>query len=427
MFTDDYRGFDEKSRKTRQRSVTPQAQRTPAPTPSSDIGEQESDMTSPEYMDDAEEIIITAVMDTHGHLIELMFNRCHEIPSSLISVIGFCIPFHRHLYRLTVRWGPLTSLGLYEFSKILYASQLTEMYLDDSPVAGRNYEMLLDRPSTLRCLSLARCKLDDADCAKIAALLAHPRPASKTINVLNLMSNRIGDKGACTFAHVLRSNRSLHYLNLSGNHITDLGAVSIFNSLMEFPLAYDELFGKRSRHFEYLRHRNEVFARCVKELLADRSHDEVRQTRRRTTIRAHKKISLGGLSTSDAIHLKADAMTTELVGIFADPFGREQTQIRDGQVYCNGNLTLNCLNLCYNNLEYPSIVSLYDVLIHQSFLVTKVNATGLLHVGIEGNNLPVDCDELVLIDELLERAQLVKTKNIKRGSERIKARTSRLH
>lgn len=419
----DYQKADDKPKKSR-RSLAPTAT-TASMVPASDTQVQSSEIMSPQFYDDTV-IVLTAILDTYGRLVELILYRCVEIPRLLLKIIGFCLPYQTNFYKLTIRWGPLSTVGLYEISKYLTLCQLSEICLDDSPVAGRNYELLLGETTHLRSLSLARCKLDDDDTAKIANLLTHPKPAAKLLSILSLVSNRIGDRGASVLGQTLRSNRTLKYLNLAGNRITDVGASCILRSLMEFLVTQEEILAKRARFLEYLKMKYDVYKKCIKELNQDRNQDDSRMTRRRTVMRTRKTSITSGVSAADALLSRAENMTLELVGTYSDPFTTDCTTPREGQLYCIGNLCLTCLNLSYNNLHYATVEMLHDVLTYQSWISGKPGC-GLLRINVEGNAMPQDCDEWGYIDELLERAQVAKPKLItKRPSEKIKARASRV-
>ncbi|KAF9805735.1 hypothetical protein SFRURICE_009367 [Spodoptera frugiperda] len=365
-------------------------------------------------------VVVHAVMDFAGNLVEIAFRRCVTIPRMLIQVMGWSVPHHDLLSRLTIRWAALDAIALYEFSKFLSNVNLTEICLDDSPVKGRNYEVLLAGPSRLRYLSLARCSLDDADVASLASHLEHPRPAAATLAVLLLAANRIGDAGAAALAHALRTNRTLRCLNLAGNAISDVGAITIFNTLMEFPLTADEILKKRSRVLDFLKMKSELYERCVRQLVLDKSHDEIRSNKRRMTVRpSTRRNSMRVTHSNNALLQKAEAMATELMGVFTDPFSIEQTVTRSGYTYCIGNTSLCWLSLAYNNLEYSSLGALYEVLAHQHWLGARATP-GLLQVNVDGNQLPVDCDHLFLIEDLLDKARCSKTKTIKQVIEKLR-------
>ncbi|XP_022814418.1 NLR family CARD domain-containing protein 3-like [Spodoptera litura] len=359
-------------------------------------------------------------MDSADNLVEIAFRRCVTIPRMLIQVIGWSVPHHDFLSRLTIRWATLDAIALYEFSKFLSNVNLTEICLDDSPVKGRNYEVLLASPNSLRYLSLARCDLDDEDTARLATHLQYPRPAASSLAVLLLVANRVGDAGAAALADALRSNRTLRCLNLSGNVISDVGAISIFETLTEFPLTADEIIKKRLRFLEYLKLKSEVYDKCVRQLILERNHDEGRAMRRRPTLQApQRRYSVKASQFSNALYQKAEALANELVGVFTDPFSVEQTVTRSDHTYCIGNTSLCWLNLSYNNLEYSSLGALYEALAHQQWLGPRA-APGLLRVNVDGNRLPVDCDQLFLIEDLLHRARCSKSRQIKHVVDKLR-------
>lgn len=377
-------------------------------------------------MDSKQKLIaFKAVKDQAGDLVELIFDRCVEIPVMLIKVIAMCIPYQPKLHKLTVLRTPLLCVIIYEFSK--FVSQLTEVCLDGSPLAGRNHSLLLAPPTRLYYLSLARCQLDDTDCAQLSELLRPPHAAASSLHVLQLAANRIGDEGARALAHTLRTNRGLHYLNLAGNQITDSGAISILNILMEFPLTKAESKSKRLRHIQYLRRRAEEYANIIKELTKDKSIMNFGASKRIKPLRGLKGDPV--FSTADTLAQRANIMTDELVGTFVDPFASDKTVFRDGTHYCLGNMALCALNLSYNDLHYTSITCLWKVLKQQCTVLPAPSEPGLLRVRVDGNSLPNECEPLQCVDELLERA----TARLRPGGARLtrpapttaRARTSR--
>ncbi|CAH2060626.1 unnamed protein product, partial [Iphiclides podalirius] len=88
------------------------------------------------------------------------------------------------------------------------------------------------------------------------------------------------------------------------------------------------------------------------------------------------------------------------LGDFTDPFSSKHTIVKDEVLYCLGNNTLCYLSLAYNDLSYLLLNKLLNVLSYQRQVDRK--PCGLVYVSIEGNNLPVVCEELKLINQLLE-------------------------
>lgn len=396
--------------------------------------DEESGTPAPGAYADADEIVVVAVCDAAGRLVELRFDRCREIPRLLMQIVALCVPYQPLLTRLEVRRAPLEGEALYEIGKFLPLSQLTDVCLDDSPVPQKNYRSLLEH-ERLRRLSLARCELDDADCAALAAALAHPLPASRNLAVLSLVSNAIADAGARALAEALRSNRALQHLNLAGNRVGDEGALALFRALREFPLTYEELTTKRRRYISFLRNRREVYLSCLGSLTAarlDRPAEEGARARRRTaparrkSVASPSPVSVGsGPSVQDAVAARADAMAAELVGAHADPFALEETAVRDGYLHSLGNTALCFLNLAHNSLGYLSVAALADLLRYQAALVRKAGP-GLLRVVLDGNPLPATCAEYRLIQDLLERAVLWKLSKSLRKVDKTKQSKGKL-
>lgn len=373
------------------------------------------------------EIVITALYDVSDRLVELKFNRCREIPRLLMKIIGLCVPYQPYLSKITIRWSPMSGVALYEVAKFLPQSQVTEIILDDTSVP-ENHWMLLEHPQ-LKHLSLDRCKISDTDCIVIANKLVYPLVASKILSILSIASNDITDVGANALGEALRSNRTLQHLNLAGNEITDIGASNILCSLSEFYLTTNELKTKRQRLLEYLKLKKEVYDKCLLELTAsskDKSHDEFSRPNKKKTTSAQSKKSVmsvrGEPSSADTISMRADMMTTELIGSYSDPYSSEETKARGEFVSCVGNMSLCSLNLSFNNLGFATVKNLLNVLQYQETLCQKTGP-GLMRVLIEGNNIPVECAEYLLMDELLERAvsKAVKpVRKIERGKPKIK-------
>lgn len=347
------------------------------------------------------------VLDAAGHLVELRVQSA-PAPRLLLKLLALCAPYQPHLARLALCRAPLPAAALHELARLLPHSHVTELCLDDAPAPHCDYELLLETASQLRNLSLARCQLDDAACAALAARLAHPRPASRTLALLALPANRIGDVGAAALAQALRSNRTLLYLNLCGNQLSDDGAAALFRSLMEFPLTYDELVAKRMRLLEHLKIKEELYKQCYSELssqAAERTQEDASRGGKRKTLAVPasargRKSSAGTLHAPGDTAQRAHALATELLGAPCEPFSLEETVVRDQYVHSLGNSTLCALNLAYNNLSYCSLPLLHAALQQQAACSRR---GGLLRVQLDGNAL-ADCALLRSVHDLLESA-----------------------
>ncbi|CAH4037615.1 unnamed protein product [Pieris brassicae] len=367
-------------------------------------------------------VAITALYNANGRLVELLFNRS-PVPTMLIRVLTLCLPFQPYLNRLTVCHGIFEIKTLAAISQLLVQSQITELYLNDSPVPSHRYGQLLAYQTRLQCLSLDRCGLDDDDCAEIASQLTHPNPASQTLLVLSMASNNIYNRGAVSLAVMLRSNRKLRYLNLLGNQISNTGAIAIFGSLMEFPLTYTDIVSKRLRAVQYMKLRKEVYSKCYNDLITTAS-DSKSEARRKPSTRRKSVTTVASLSP-DELAAKADVMTTHLIGPYKEPFNCEATFTKEGAVYSYGNLCLSYLNMSYNNLSHPSAVTLAEAIQAQQRIKALYATTevGLVRVQLEGNPLPADTDELDTVQAMLDRVMLSGSKG--RKSEKISVKLNR--
>ncbi|XP_038214537.1 uncharacterized protein LOC119834273 [Zerene cesonia] len=359
---------------------------------------------------DLEIVCICAVCDTAGRLVEMLFQRTN-IPRLLLKVITMCIPYQPYLNKISIRWCTIDGYTLHEITNCLPQSHITEICLNDSPVLQRNYHLLLEYQTQLKCLSLDRCELEDGDCAAIAAKLVYRLPASRSLCVLSLASNSISDEGATALATMLRSNRQLRYLNLSGNLITNTGALAIFHSLMEFSMTYEEIISKRTRNIQYIRLQKEVYTKCYNELITtfqSRKSIDERSTGRKKIMPAPARAQRTALvssrpSTADNVALKAEMMTLELIGAYNDPFCDSDTVHKNEYLYSIGNMSLSYLNLSHNYLDHCSIMKLVEVMRYQSNLPKK-SQSGLVRFVIEGNPLPLCSRELDALQDLADTA-----------------------
>ncbi|XP_068624612.1 leucine-rich repeat-containing protein 71-like [Battus philenor] len=366
----------------------------------------------PSLAEDA--ININAVHDTNEDLVEIAFTKNKFIPRQVLKVIGLIIQFYPQLTSIVIDRGADLST-IYELEKLLPISNITEVCFDGTSLIDANYEIILNQ-EIVRHLSLARCKLDDNGVQNIANKLTYPNPASRSLYLLNLTSNRITDVGAKYLADVLRSNRCLTYLNLSDNDITDDGAIHILNSLQEFCITPEEILLSKTRYISFLKRRNELIADKMKELKeVDIDKASKRKTGRsvatsvRKLKRGNERESMHSFAdtlasnvyTSDSnLEDKATTIVLNTLGIFNDPFAKNNTVVKNEALYCLGNNTLTCLNLAFNHLSYNCLKKLVNVLLYQKQADRKPR--GLIYMCIDGNNMPVSCDEFRIIDAIFE-------------------------
>ncbi|XP_075984760.1 uncharacterized protein LOC142982239 isoform X2 [Anticarsia gemmatalis] len=359
-----------------------------------------------------EPITLKAYYDSKDQLVEVaIINSTAEIPKRVVRALSLCTPFHPSLTRLTIKRGGLTHVLIQEICRLLPHSNLTDVCLDDTFVPQGTYYILLQEASQIKYLSLNRCRISDAVCQKIAANLDFGCSAANSLRVLELVSNNITNLGAVCLGRMLRSNRGLLHLNLAGNKIGDEGGTAILSSLMEFRLTDDEQLEGKRRRFRYLENKQEIYKRCIVELLTKPSKAGTHTgssggaSHRKSMIskRSHKskKFFFAGEGDSN-LHEMAEQLALGIVGEFVDPFCPECVVVRDGIKYSKGNLVLCSLNMAYNNLGNFSLEKLNNVIIQQQHLIKLPPETGLLRMILDGNPLPATCNELERIGSYFE-------------------------
>nr|XP_021188699.2 uncharacterized protein LOC110375054 [Helicoverpa armigera] len=360
-------------------------------------------------------ITIEAFYDSNGNLIQLQFMNNKPIPREVFKIIALVVPYHKLLRSITINSG-LTMESIYEISKFINISHITEMVLDGTVLLEANYHILLDY-SCLKYLSLSKCKINDTVVQTIASKIVYPYPASHKLSALNLATNRITDIGAKYLADALRTNRKLSYLNLADNMITDDGAISILNTLKSFVLTKQEVLDSKSRLLQYLKKKNGLIGAIAKELLKS-DHDKkavkkkVAKPLHTMLMRKNKQLEK---ELSKECHVvssfekpcgelreRAASLAECQIGFFSDPFSAEKIYTTGKTTFCYGNNGLCYLNIAYNDLTYATLKVLYEVVVTQRNMQRVPR--GLINVVIEGNFMPIECEELQKIDEILSLA-----------------------
>lgn len=349
---------------------------------------------------------IFTIYDHFGHLAQIKFDRNRNVPKQLLKVIGLTLHFHHHLTCIIINQG-LNKPCLHELHRFLTHANnnITDLCLDDTSLGDGGYDVLLQSTSHLTNLSIARCKLDDEAVKKLALKLMHPMPASQTLLLLNLASNSMTDIGAKFLAFALRTNRRLVYLNVSDNSISDDGVGAICSSLEEFVVSHDEMVQARSKRLNYLRDKHKLAADIFQELKSTdfkllKKKGPKPGTTNIATNCPTKKSKDDEEGNMDAHLLEmAEAMAAQKLGELNEPFITDNVYSKDDIFYCKGNNTLAYLNLNYNNITYPSLKKFVFVLTYQNGI--KRLPRGLVHLSIEGNNIPAACPELNQINAIL--------------------------
>ncbi|CAH0596426.1 unnamed protein product [Chrysodeixis includens] len=365
----------------------------------------EDTQTEKSLVHDDQTLLIMTYYDILNRMTEIHMTKYHyhPIPWILMRLISLILPLHKHLQKFIIKSCKIDMYTIYELSKILPNTNITEVCLDHSPLREGNYDILLSDSTSVRSLSLARCNINDIVCERIAARLKFLEPAERTLIILNLSTNYITDKGAKHLGVALRTNRHLRYLNLAGNQITDTGANFIFEVLIEFPLTSEEITEKRKRYFDYLNKKQTLIETCLCELKMDEISLK-KGSKKPMPMKINKpNMKKGQESWSDeVINAKIDLMLAETLGPFEDPFSQDTSKVVNGHCFNVGNLILCYLNLAYNNLSFLSIQKLIGVLLYQRELKCP-GLCGLLNVIVEGNYLPKNCKELDNMNNILLR------------------------
>ncbi|XP_022837077.1 uncharacterized protein LOC111364433 [Spodoptera litura] len=355
-------------------------------------------------------ITVETVYDSLGNLVQLKFlNNIVPIPAKVIKMIGLLIPFQKHLTNITINSG-MHADTIYEISKYLSSSHITELCLDGAFIPEANYDLLLTE-CHLKYLSLSKCKINDTVVKTIVNKLYFTLPASNSLSALSLATNGITDVGAKYLADVLRSNRKLSYLNLADNMIGDEGAMSILDVLQNFRITTNELRESRSRYMKYLKIKIELVASLITGLNETEVKKVVKKKNNKTGLRRNRSLDRdittprssmdrGSIIAHEQyLRDRARSLAEAKLGGFQDPFSLTNTEEKDGCFYCYGNNTLSYLNIAYNNISHITIKRLYEVLVTQKYF--NRNPRGLVNVVIEGNNLPMLCVELQGINNII--------------------------
>ncbi|XP_050684554.1 uncharacterized protein LOC126979358 [Leptidea sinapis] len=361
---------------------------------------------------DSQAVRINATFDTEDNLVQLEFiKNKYIIPRQLWKIIALIIKFYPYLTKVSLDSG-FDQFAIYEIHKMLPFSRITQIDLCNSYVPQANYYILLDNETNLQHLSLSRCRLDDDAFEMITLRLVFPLPASNKLRSLNLSSNSITDKGITSLANALRSNRKLCYLNLSDNRISDNGAQLIFKTLLEFPITSEEIVGVKSRHLAFLKKKDEMIKKLLIDLKISDLDKKKKKASKPTVVPSSAKKKLDkesslkcmidtftNLNLESALYEKAVNIANSEMSEFTDPYSSDNTYLNDGVTYCRGNNELCYLNLSYNNLSNLSMKILLKVLIYQDMI--QRTPKGLINVIVEGNPIPVPCEELQSIDDMI--------------------------
>lgn len=334
-----------------------------------------------------------------NNLVQIKFLNNPCILRPIIKLIGLVAPFHPHLSGITINRG-LNQGIIYELARFVTTTNITEVCLDGTFVKEGNHHIILNSPNKIKHLSLSRCKINDVVLQNLISTMTFRQPSSNTLCILNLSSNKITDLGASYIADMLKTNRQLLYLNIADNVITDKGACKILDALIHFSLTVEEILEQRQRLFEKLKKK----AKLIEQMRADQRSGEVEKKDKKKELKStSKKIKGAESSTAKSANDDITIDKEHDLGETNDPYSTEHLFTKDNLVYCYGNNILCYLNMAFNDLTYTSVVMLLKVVKEQKQNgLNGRKPMGLMRVNLDGNNVPVNCSELVEIDHLLD-------------------------
>ncbi|XP_061726986.1 uncharacterized protein LOC133532387 [Cydia pomonella] len=348
--------------------------------------------TNTSLIDVENTIQLTIVYSRAGHAVEIAINACpFPINRELTDVISLSLPYHTRLNKFTCKGKGSDTSVIIEIVKMMQFSNLTDVCLDNTFVTQGTYYILLDQASTLRCLSLSKCTINDIVCKKIAERLDCNGPASKNLRILNLSCNLITDIGAHALGHSLRTNRHIMHLNLCGNTITSVGAGYLLEPLSEFPFTADEIKERIRRRRDFY-NKKAAIPKSPTSTYTNLSIENGKNLKDREF--PQKKSSFNSKTVVNLTGFDERVVVED----FSDP---SNTVYKNGRSFSIGNLTLCSLNLGYNYLDYTILSKIIDVLLYQKDQERTPRRTGLLRIVIEGNNLSVSCEEYSKIEMCL--------------------------
>lgn len=356
-------------------------------------------------------IPLTTKHNTRGNLVEISIINCrHIIPQRFIKLIAVAVPYNQYLNKFTVRKGGLSQGNIYEISKMLPHSNITEVCLDDNYVRQGNYYVLLDELTSLKILSLCRCSINEIVCQNIIKRLEPGCPGRK-LQSLSLSSNFIGDIGARKFGYLLRINRNLLHLNLADNGITNEGAAAILRTLKEFELNEHELLKRKKKRVAHDKNKIQAYRRIIAELATKRSKTMTSSSNSIGNSRKHKSLMSAKKETKPLKKVSSPKVSKEnglaydmirhIVTDFQDLFDDNNTVKKNNKMYCIGNMSLCYLNLAYNEFDEMILKMIRQVVTYQATLSKPSSCTGLIRLMIEGNPFSDIDEDLLFINALL--------------------------
>ncbi|XP_030644431.1 leucine-rich repeat-containing protein 71 [Chanos chanos] len=169
-----------------------------------------------------------------------------KVDSLMVQVLSKILPSLSHLQSLHMWQVGLNDRTFASLKNTLFlCSNLRTVILEGNPLPEENFHLLMGEDSMLTHLSLRNNRIGEEGARLIGSALSTTRSANRNLVSLNLAFNSIGDAGAIHIAHGLRLNRTLLCLSLANNHIGDAGAAPLAEILAPFALTHEEVVERR--------------------------------------------------------------------------------------------------------------------------------------------------------------------------------------
>ena len=378
-----------------------------------------------------------------------MYIRGWKVDKAMMEVFLECWPtlplLHTvHLWNTGLAADTLPLLA----SFLPLCKHLHTLVLDGNTLTGTPVSILFGEGSLLKHLSLRFCGITDIEAYAIGSALAVTTCRVSLLLTLNLSNNQIGDVGAGHIADGLKLNRSLLTLNLASNQIGDEGVAKLCIALSQFPLSHKQVVERRqllskerekenaSPNLSVGRGRSRE-ARFPKSPLASSSSNTKGTTERGKTSKPHdskekkkpkSQPSSAKIRKSSAQEAKDSGKTDALeesisMTVSSNPLKSTKQKLpkksrvrgpqkyslehpanpltgvgnlRDGELWLEGNRILISLNLSRNRIGARGFRSLLEAIEYQTqlFHKTRQESSGLKRLVLHRNAAPDDDQSL---------------------------------
>ncbi|CAH1262135.1 leucine-rich repeat-containing protein 71-like isoform X5 [Branchiostoma lanceolatum] len=372
-----------------------------------------------------------------------VYIRGWKVDQKYIDIFKQCFPAADKLHTIDFWNVGLTDNTLAQFAAV--ASQclnLRTVKLDGNPVPGEGFHQLIGEDSMIVSMSLRSCKITDKGAELIGKALSTAKTRNQSLCALNLNSNMITDAGACHIANGLRMNRTLLVLSIANNAIGDEAAKKFGEVLSRFSLTHEEVVERR----KVLSEKGAPDVR--RSPISRRAESRDRPGSQSSRSQLDKSMAKSGRASSKAKKDKKEddkkgkgkdekwkkvASLAETLGKVSKGKGRqsggkkgqgagsiteaetpdileiinpllEEAERVDGQLLIPGNRALINLNISRNRIGEAGLKALLKGVQYQITLTTlgsRSGGTGLMRLSVQKNNFPPSHELYLKVQELM--------------------------